>query len=143
MSSDITDTSDTTETTETTDSEHHYGIGVEQLADETPPAYPPSQPIHEGGHGHKEPTDKQYILIAVILAVLTALEILATEAGPDGPWLVPTLILLMFVKFWVVASFFMHLRFDNRLFTFLFYLGLGFAVVLYSAVLATFHFWTG
>ncbi len=49
----------------------------------------------------------------------------------------------MVVKFWVVASFFMHLRFDSRLFSFLFYLGLGFAVVLYSAVLATFHFWTG
>jgi cytochrome c oxidase subunit 4 len=134
-----TDTTDT----ETADSDHHYGIGAEQLADETPPAYPPSAPIHEGGHGHKEPTDKQYILIALLLAVLTALEIMATEIGPDGAWLVPTLIVLMFVKFWVVASFFMHLRFDNKLFTFLFYLGLGFAVVLYSAVLATFHFWTG
>ncbi len=48
----------------------------------------------------------------------------------------------MFVKFWIVASFFMHLRFDSRLFSFLFYLGLGAAVVLYAAVLATFHFWT-
>lgn len=94
-------------------------------------------------HRHKEPTDRQYIWIAIILAVLTALEVLATEAGPDGPLLVPTLIVLMFVKFWIVASFFMHLRFDNRLFTVLFYLGLGFAVVLYSAMLATFHFWTG
>ena len=132
-----------TDTTDTTDTDHDFGIGADQLADETPPAYPPSQPIHEGGHGHKEPSDAQYIWIAIILAVLTALEILSTEAGPDGPWLVPILIVLMLVKFWVVASFFMHLRFDNRLFSFLFYLGLGFAVVLYSAVLATFHFWTG
>ena len=102
---------------------------------------------HVDGHGdehrHKEPSDRQYIWIAIILAVLTALEVLATEAGPDGPLLVPTLIVLMVVKFWIVASFFMHLRFDNRLFTVLFYLGLGFAVVLYSAMLATFHFWTG
>ncbi len=129
--------------TDTTDKEPHIALGFDELADETPPAYPPSAPIHEGGHGHKEPSDRQYIWIAIILAVLTALEILSTEAGPDGPWLVPTLIVLMLVKFWVVASFFMHLRFDNRLFSFLFYLGLGFAVVLYSAVLATFHFWTG
>ena len=97
---------------------------------------------HADEHRHKEPSDLQYIWIAIILAVLTALEILATEIGPDGPWLVPMLLVLMFVKFWIVASFFMHLRFDNRLFSFLFYLGLGFAVVLYSAVLATFHFWT-
>lgn len=139
----MTSETNTTDTTDTTDSEHDYGIGPDQLADETPPAYPPSQPIHEGGHGHKEPSDKQYIGIAIFLAVLTALEIMSTEIGPDGSWLVPTLIVLMVVKFWVVASFFMHLRFDNRLFTFMFYLGLGFAVVLYSAVLATFHFWTG
>ena len=129
--------------TNITDTEHEAVIGPDQLAHETPPAYPPSAPIHEGGHGHKEPSDRQYIWIAIILAVLTALEILATEAGPEGPWLVPALIALMVVKFWVVASFFMHLRFDNRLFSFLFYLGLGFAVVLYSAVLATFQFWTG
>ena len=75
-------------------------------------------------------------------AVLTALEILSTEIGPDGSLLVPMLLVLMFVKFWIVASFFMHLRFDSRLFSFLFYLGLGAAVVLYCAVLATFHFWT-
>ena len=126
-----------------TDTGHEAAIARAPLAGETPPAYPPSEPIHEGGHGHKEPSDRQYIWIAIILAVLTALEILSTEAGPEGPWLVPTLIVLMVVKFWVVASFFMHLRFDSRLFSFLFYLGLAFAVVLYSAVLATFHFWTG
>ena len=97
---------------------------------------------HADEHRHKEPSDLQYIWIAIILAVLTALEILATEFGPDGSLLVPMLLVLMFVKFWIVASFFMHLRFDSRLFSFLFYLGLGFAVVLYSAVLATFHFWT-
>ena len=97
---------------------------------------------HAAEHRHKEPSDRQYIWIAVILAVLTALEILSTEIVPDGPLLVPMLLVLMFVKFWIVASFFMHLRFDSRLFSFLFYLGLGAAVVLYCAVLATFHFWT-
>jgi cytochrome c oxidase subunit 4 len=97
---------------------------------------------HADEHRHKEPSDRQYIWIAIILAVLTALEILSTEIGPQGSLLVPMLLVLMFVKFWIVASFFMHLRFDSRLFSFLFYLGLGFAVVLYSAVLATFHFWT-
>jgi cytochrome c oxidase subunit 4 len=97
---------------------------------------------HANEHRHEEPSDLKYIWIAIILAVLTALEILATEIGPEGSLLVPMLLVLMFVKFWIVASFFMHLRFDSRLFSLMFYLGLGFAVVLYSVMLATFHFWT-
>lgn len=126
-------------TTDTTDT-------VEQVAaptpDAAPPSYPPSAPIHEGGRGHAEPSDAQYIWIAVMLAVLTALEVAASEIG-SGPWVVPALLVMMVVKFFVVVSFFMHLRFDNKLFSFLFYLGLGFAIVLYAGVLATFHFFTG
>ena len=126
-----------------TDTDTGTGTGTETGTGVAAPSAADGHDAHVDEHRHKEPSDRQYIWIAVILAVLTALEVLATEAGPDGPLLVPTLIVLMFVKFWIVASFFMHLRFDNRLFTVLFYLGLGFAVVLYSAMLATFHFWTG
>ncbi len=89
---------------------------------------------------HKEPTDRQYIFIALFLAVLTAIEIAATEVGPDGPLLIVSLIVLMAVKFLFVILFFMHLRFDSRLFSLVFYIGLGFAIVLYGVVLATFHF---
>jgi cytochrome c oxidase subunit IV len=96
----------------------------------------------DGGHRHKEPTDKQYVFIALLLAVLTAIEIAATEVGPDGPLLIISLLVLMVVKFAFVILFFMHLRFDNKLFSRMFYIGLVFAVVLYSAMLATFHFWT-
>jgi len=89
---------------------------------------------------HKEPTDRQYIFIALFLAVLTAIEIAATEVGPDGPLLIVSLIVLMAVKFLFVILFFMHLRFDSRLFSLVFYIGLGFAIGLYGVVLATFHF---
>ena len=34
----------------------------------------------------------------------------------------------------------MHLKFDNRLFSFLFYMGLVLAVGVYAVALATFHF---
>jgi cytochrome c oxidase subunit IV len=103
-----------------------------------------SQAVHEGGHGHAEPTDRQYIGIALILAVLTAIEIAATEAGWfSGAPLVTILISLMVVKFLLVVGFFMHLRFDSRLFTLVFYIGVVFAVGLYGVMLATFHFWTG
>jgi cytochrome c oxidase subunit IV len=98
---------------------------------------------HRPGHRHTEPTDRQYVGIALFLAVLTAIEIAATEIGPTGTTLIVLLVSLMIVKFLLVISFFMHLRFDSRLFSMVFYIGLVFAVVLYGAVLATFHFWTG
>ena len=115
----------------------------------TAPAAPttpdtPAAHVHDEVHRHAEPTDKQYIGIALILAVLTALEIAATEAGLfSGAPLVTILLSLMVVKFLLVVGFFMHLRFDSRLFTLVFYIGVGFAVVLYGVMLATFQFWTG
>ncbi len=46
----------------------------------------------------------------------------------------------MLAKFLTVVSYFMHLKFDNRIFSFLFYMGLTLAVFVYAAALATFHF---
>lgn len=151
MSDTTTDTStdsttDTATHTASTDADTGITEATDELVEGDPgdSAYPPSQPIHEGGHGHKEPTDRQYILIAVILAVLTAFEIAATEVDSfPSQLLIPFLLILMTIKFFMVILFFMHLRFDSRLFSLMFYIGLGFAVVLYGAVLATFHFFTG
>jgi cytochrome c oxidase subunit 4 len=47
---------------------------------------------------------------------------------------------MMAVKFFIVASFFMHLRFDNKIFTWMFYSGLLLAVGVYSVTLLTFRF---
>jgi len=84
-------------------------------------------------------SDKQYIVIAIILAVVTALEIASTEVGL-GAFLVPALLIMMVIKFVIVVSYFMHLKHDSAMFKFAFYVGLGGAIVLYTAVLATFHF---
>jgi len=97
----------------------------------------------EAAHDHSEVhevSDRQYIVIALILAVLTALEVASTEVGGLGSFLVPALLIMMAVKFFIVVSYFMHLMFDNRLFGVMFYLGLIGAVVLYSVMLTTFHF---
>jgi cytochrome c oxidase subunit 4 len=48
----------------------------------------------------------------------------------------------MLVKFFSVVLFFMHLKFDNRLFSLMFYLGLGLAVAVYVAALFTFEFFS-
>ena len=47
---------------------------------------------------------------------------------------------MMVIKFVMVVSYFMHLKFDNKMFSFLFYAGLVLAIGVYAAFLATFKF---
>ena len=77
---------------------------------------------HHGGEelfvakGHHAATDKQYILIALILMVMTAAEV--TLSYMDVGWIfLPALLVLMTAKFLTVVSYFMHLKFDHKLFT--------------------------
>ena len=92
----------------------------------------------EHGESHGA-SDKQYIVIALILAVLTAIEV-STYYIDFGPLFMPTLFVLMIVKFVIVVSYFMHLKFDNKLFSWLFYSGLFLAIAVYVGALATFKF---
>ena len=59
-----------------------------------------------------------------------------------GAFFLPVLLILMAAKFFTVVSYFMHLKFDNQLFSFLFYMGLLLAVGVYAAALATFKFFS-
>lgn len=92
---------------------------------------------HESHEAHPGPA--KYVQIAVVLAVLTALEV-STYYLDFGPFGIPLLIVLMFIKFVLVANWFMHLRFDTKLYTRLLYTGLGFALVLYALTLTLFAF---
>ena len=95
---------------------------------------------HDGEHGaHDHISDNKYIVIAAILAVITAAEVAASYIDL-GAIFIPLLLFMMAVKFFIVVSFFMHLRFDNRIFTWLFYTGLILAVAVYVAALLTFRF---
>jgi cytochrome c oxidase subunit 4 len=97
-------------------------------------------PGHDGEHGaHDQVTDNKYIVIALILFVITAAEVAASYIDL-GPVFIPLLLFMMAVKFFVVVSFFMHLRFDNRVFTWMFYSGLFLALGVYIVALATFRF---
>ena len=79
--------------------------------------------------------------VKLILAVLTALEV-ATYPAEDalGSLVIPILGVLMVVKFWYVAAFFMHLKFDTRMFSWVFISGIVLAAAVYLVVLATFEF---
>ena len=91
---------------------------------------------HEQEHGM---SDAGYIKIALILAAITALEV-STYYVDFGPLFMPSLMIMMVVKFVMVVSYFMHLKFDSRIFTFMFYTGLGLALFVYITALATFKF---
>jgi cytochrome c oxidase subunit 4 len=84
-------------------------------------------------------SDGQYDIVALILAVLTAIEV-STYFVDFGPLMMPVLIVLMVVKFFTVVAYFMHLKFDSKLFSALFYTGLILAVGVYCGALATFKF---
>ena len=93
----------------------------------------PAEEVREGSH----PGPLEYIKIGLILAAITAVEvgIYYIEAIEDV--LVPILIVLSALKFTLVVLWFMHLRFDNRLFSWLLAGGLMLAVMLMVIVLAT------
>jgi len=92
-----------------------------------------------GEHAH-HPTDTDYVKIAVGLAVLTAIEVaMSYIKGLHGLGLVIPLMIVMAIKFVIVAGQFMHLKFDNRLLTRVFYAGLILACGVYLAALLTFH----
>jgi cytochrome c oxidase subunit 4 len=93
------------------------------------------------GELHPHPSPFQYVMIAVVLVVITALEIGMYYLEGDIPdWLIVTVLLAMaLAKFVLVASWYMHLKTDRPIFRRFFILGIVAALTLYAIVLATFH----
>lgn len=89
---------------------------------------------------HPGPTE--YIQIGIILAVLTALEVMLYFTDVGSPIVIPSLLVLTAMKFMLVVFWFMHLRFDTPLFRRLFFAGLVLAGVVYTIVAATFYLGT-
>jgi cytochrome c oxidase subunit IV len=106
------------------------------------PGMPPSEqlePVEAAELAH-HPTPRRYVMIAVVLAVITLGEVAIYYIESIEPLLVPILIVFAFLKFLLVASWFMHLRFDSRLFRRLFVTGLVLAALVFVVVLSTFFF---
>ncbi len=96
---------------------------------------------HAHGHDGHVPKDSYFVRIAIILAVVTALET-STYWWPDNmaKAVVPALLIMMSIKFVMIVSVFMHLKFDSKIFSMMFYTGLGLAVFVYMVFLFTFQF---
>jgi cytochrome c oxidase subunit 4 len=98
------------------------------------------EPHGEHSHGL---SDLGYVKVAIFLAVVTGIEVALSYMVDDlGAFFLPALLFLMALKFVMVVLYFMHLKFDNRLFSVMFYLGLGLAIGVYVAALFTFKFFS-
>ena len=93
-----------------------------------------------GDHGHHagHPSEAKYVKIALILAAVTAIEVVlyyfsfSSEVANNA-----ILIALAGLKFVIVAAYFMHLKFDNKILRRLFITGFVLACFCYVAYLLT------
>ena len=95
----------------------------------------PETPHEAGSHAHPGPLE--YVRIGLVLAVITIFEVALYYMGLSHDLLVVFLILLSAIKFSLVVLWFMHLRFDNRLFSQLFVAGFLLAATLFLVALST------
>jgi len=90
------------------------------------PAPPPAHGApgaHTAGHeAHAHPTWKQYKWVALILTVITAVEVWVyyIPSFVKSKLFVPSLLIMSAVKFAIVVMYYMHLKYDARLFRALF-----------------------
>jgi caa(3)-type oxidase subunit IV len=112
--------------------------------EEEPAATPELEagPEHQGAllhHGaeHSHPTPLKYVGIAILLAVITALEVGLYYIHMPEWLLVSFLMVLAFLKFTMVGAFFMHLKFDSPMLRRLFITGIVLAAVVYTVALLT------
>lgn len=92
----------------------------------------------DGGLHEEHPSAAVYVRVAIILALITFAEVVIYYLPALRGVLVPALIVLSLAKFMMVVGFFMHLKFDNRLYRFMFIAGLVVALAVYLALLAMF-----
>lgn len=92
------------------------------------------------GVEHAHPTWSTYWKVAIVLTLITALEVWVyyIPAFVASRLFVPVMLIMSAVKFAIVVLFYMHLRYDNRLFKTLFTGPLILAITLLMALMFLF-----
>ena len=81
----------------------------------------PDIDVHAMGEVHEHPTWKQYKWVALILTLITIVEVWVYYTPfSKTPLFVPTLLIMSVAKFTIVVMFYMHLKYDHKLFRALF-----------------------
>lgn len=91
-------------------------------------------------HAHPVNATRTYVIIGAILLLATALEILAyTQEEMLGAAATPAILAISAVKFVLVVGFYMHLKYDSKLFTGIFLFGSVLATLVISALTILYH----
>ncbi len=88
---------------------------------------------------HSHPGPKQYVMIGVILTLMTVVEILAYYAEEDWGILnagmaAAVIAILSAAKFITVVMYYMHLKFDSKIFTGIFIFPAALAILVIGAM---------
>jgi cytochrome c oxidase subunit 4 len=81
----------------------------------------PDVDVHAVGEVHEHPPWKEYKWVALILTLITVVEVwIYYTPFSKTPLFVPTLLIMSVAKFTIVVMFYMHLKYDHKLFRALF-----------------------
>jgi cytochrome c oxidase subunit IV len=104
---------------------------------------------HAHGHPHEHAGDpdapphvgwKKYVVVGVILAVVTAIEVAAVEMDVFPAHIViPALMVLTAAKFFLVVLYYMHLKMDHAIFGRVFWGPMFLSVLVVIGLILLFH----
>jgi cytochrome c oxidase subunit 4 len=97
---------------------------------------PARDAAHAGGHA----SVKTYVLIGIVLTVITAVEVAIFYIPQLAPVLVPVLVTLSAAKFAIVVLFYMHLKYDSKLFSRVFFGPMLLAVLVVISLVLLFKY---
>ena len=96
---------------------------------------------------HAHASDRTYLKVGSILFILTAIEIglYFVEDMLESAWsvylLIAALIVLSTMKFILVVMYYMHLKWDDRMFTWFFLAGMFVAATIILAMMAMYRYY--
>ena len=101
----------------------------------------PAMESPEPGVEEHYPDEWQYIKVALLLFAITMGEVGIYYVSGARQAVTTLMLVMMAVKFSLVALCFMHLRFDSKLFRRLFVTGIILAIAVYLIALSSLHIW--
>jgi len=104
------------------------------MADTHTHAHAPAHEDHTSGH----PTWRTYVVVGFILTAITGIEVALFYIPSLANILVPSLLILSALKFAIVVLFYMNLKFDDRMFSRVFFAPLFLAALVVIGMILLF-----
>jgi cytochrome c oxidase subunit IV len=115
------------------------GTAVAVAGDEHGALVPASSAVEVAAAHSNHPTPRQYVLIAVVLVVVTSIEIATSYLNTGHTNLIIVALFVMAaVKFFLVAAWYMHMKIDQPFFRRIFVVGMVGAGIVYGIVILVF-----